>query len=125
MSDQLIITSGDETIRVTLNGNEVGEKIREVAPFDSRVSKWGEEIYFAVPVEAEGSNPTDSVSVGDVAYWPEGSSMAIFYGPTPLSEGDEPVPPDDVEIIGEVDGPLDSLERIDPGDSLTLRVEES
>lgn len=124
MSDDIIVTAENEQVSIQLNGSGIADKIQSALPFESRASKWGDEIYFAVPVEASGEQPTNSVDVGDVAYWPEGNSLAIFYGPTPHSDGQQPVPPDDVEIVGTISRGLDRLDNIEAGESLRLSTQE-
>jgi hypothetical protein len=45
---------------------------------------------------------TIKVRVGDIGYWPPGNALAIFFGPTPMSKGSEPVPASEVNIVGKV-----------------------
>ncbi|MDQ8726612.1 cyclophilin-like family protein [Bradyrhizobium sp. LHD-71] len=59
-------------------------------PITGAASAWGEEVYFAVPVKVPREKDARPVIVpGEIAYWPEGNAIAIGYGRTPISEGDE------------------------------------
>lgn len=40
-------------------------------------------------MELELENGKDVLDVGDIAYWPPGKSMCIFFGHTPSSKGSE------------------------------------
>jgi hypothetical protein len=89
--------------------------IGAVLPFETKPAVWGDEFYFAIPVQRSlDETATTKVSVGDIGYWPPGSALAIFFGPTPISPGPEPVPASAVNLVGRVHGDptiLKSLKR--------------
>jgi hypothetical protein len=59
-------------------------------PLSSTTLTWGEEVYFEVPVNvAREAGARAVVAPGEVAYWPDGHSIALGFGPTPISRGDE------------------------------------
>jgi len=69
------------------------------------VQEWGDEFYFTVPVAWDpDETATSEVEVGDIGYWPPGQAVAIFFGPTPLSSGENPVPASAVNLVGMIDG---------------------
>ena len=71
---------------------------------------WGEEFYCKVPgVKDHRETATTQVKVGDVAFWGVGEMLAIFFGRTPMSIGEDPVPADRVNVIGKIVGDAKSL----------------
>ena len=72
--------------------------------FKGNVSTWGDEIYFSIPVDMPLENPKDVVFEGDLGYWPPGRAFCIFFGPTPVSQGDEIRPASPVNVFGRVTG---------------------
>ena len=82
----LVISVEDVTIRAELFDTETADALYEAAPFSSEAQSWGEEIYFRTPLLlAREPNARDIVEVGELAYWTEGSAVAIGFGPTPAS----------------------------------------
>ncbi|HME41917.1 MAG TPA: cyclophilin-like fold protein [Syntrophorhabdales bacterium] len=94
---------------------ECAKAIGAVLPIHAKPSVWGDEFYFEIPVrQSLDETATTKVSVGDIGYWPPGSALAIFFGPTPMSQGSEPVPASAVNLVGRVHGDatiLKSLKR--------------
>ena len=105
---------------VLLEGEEIGAAIGKALPITSTVMRWGEEIYFDVPVKMKNTAPTREVKVGDIAYWPDGPSLCIFFGKTPASKTNEPRPASDVTIVGHTDAPVELLRAISKRTTVTV-----
>jgi hypothetical protein len=75
----------------------------DALPIEMTIEVWGDEIYSsAIPVKAGEENAKSKVEVYDVAYWPKGSALCFFFGPTPISKAGEILPYSPVNVIGTV-----------------------
>ncbi len=92
-------------------------------PLESEARRWGDEVYFGVPLELGAENAQEEVEVGDFAYWPQGPALCIFFGPTPASEGNRPRAASGVNVFGKILGDPTVFRKVQEGDR--LRVEEA
>ncbi len=101
------------TLAGELFDTRTARAVAEALPVESVPEEWGDEFYFEIPVEMPlDETATAKVKVGDIGYWPPGNALAIFFGPTPISSGSEPVAASDVNIIGRVTGDVASLNNV-------------
>jgi hypothetical protein len=120
---RLRITTGSLTRTATLAANATARAIWNALPLEGRASRWGDELYFSVPLDlAESEDARDLVSPGDVAYWPPGNAVCIFWGPTPASEGNEPRAASPVNVFGHIDEDLHGFDAIRGG---TIKLERA
>lgn len=110
-------------IKGTLLDTPTAEKIWQALPFTARVMTWGDEFYFGVPAQAElESDAKVVVEVGALAYWPTMPAFCVFFGPTPVSHGQEPRAASPVNVFGklhEVDQVL--LRSVQDGEEVRVK----
>jgi len=82
----------------------------EKLPFSVKLNVWGEEIYTSPsPIDVQEENAKSQVSLNDVAYWPSGKAICLFFGPTPMSQKGEITPASPVNVIGKIIDPDKSV----------------
>ena len=87
---KIVLKFKDKKLVLKLRDTLTADMIYDALPFTSRVKKWGEEIYFETPVNVEVDNNARAVvEFGEIAFWNEGSAIAIGYGKTPVSKENE------------------------------------
>jgi uncharacterized protein with PIN domain len=117
-------------VRIRWSGGEVlarleetptAQRLLEALPCTSQASTWGEEVYFEVPVEATlEPDARQVVDPGTVCFWVQGRSLAIPFGRTPASQGDECRLVTEVNVLGQLEGDPRALASIKPGDRLEV-----
>ena len=119
---KITITAGDVILEAELNDSETAKQIFASLPLSGRANVWGEEIYFEIPLAlpAETDARMD-VEVGELGYWPAGQAFCIFFGPTPVSTGDQPRAYNPVNVFGRTTGDAKQLLAVDAGP--TVRVQ--
>lgn len=120
MGARIRVLAGGVSLEVELNDSRTARAVEAALPLAAEGNRWGEEIYFEVPLDLPPEAPTTDVDVGDVAYWPPGKAIAIFFGPTPMSEGEKPVPASEVNPVGKVSGDPRALREFRSGQSIKL-----
>jgi uncharacterized protein len=96
------ILVGKFDIKVELNETKTARELLGILPISSNVNRWGDEIYFSIPLKADIENGVEEVDIGTVAFWPPGNALCIFFGKTPVSRGDKPQAASPVTIIGNI-----------------------
>ncbi|MFO7952587.1 MAG: cyclophilin-like fold protein [Bacillota bacterium] len=124
MAKKINITAGNVQMKAELNNAATADLLWEKLPVEGKVNTWGEEIYFAVPIESGLENAVSVVEEGDLAYWPEGKSFCIFFGQTPVSTADEIKPASPVNLLGRLLGNPKEWQAVGDGEEITLEKAE-
>ena len=112
-------------VEAIIDSTPTAKKVWEALPCSASASTWGEEVYFEMPVTAElEPDARQVVDKGAVCFWVEGRSLALPYGPTPISQGDECRLISEVNVLGRIDGDARVLTEVVDGASIKVeRVE--
>jgi uncharacterized protein len=102
---RIAIRIGTLSMEAELNETPTAQKIAAALPLRTSFNTWGDEIYFAIPVDADlDDSAQDVVELGDLGYWPPGKAWCIFFGQTPVSQPGKIMPASAVNVIGKVLG---------------------
>jgi len=107
-----------------LNDSETAQEIWEALPIKSKVNTWGDEIYFSIPIKIGLENAKAVVSAGDLGYWPSGTAFCIFFGPTPMSRGEEIRPASPVNVFGKIVGCSKIFKKVSSGAKIIIEKVE-
>ena len=119
------IKVGDVTIRAQPSETPTARAIVEALPFSSVASTWGEEVYFSTPVSVpREADARDVVTAGELAFWTDGDSIAIGFGPTPISRGQEIRLASPCNIRATALDDVTALKAARDGDHIDVTVEE-
>ena len=114
------ITAGSVTVEAELNDSRTAAAIVKALPIEAKAETWGDEIYFSIGQSLPGESPREVVELGDLGYWPPGQAFCIFFGPTPMSRGDEIRPASAVNIVGRVVGDARAFVRVRAGSRVRI-----
>jgi hypothetical protein len=105
----------DKNIRIELDESlspKTFQAIIDHLPIEVKINKWGDELYTdptAIDVEKDDNAKTE-VKELDVAFWPQGRAICLFYGPTPISKNEKILAYSPVNIVGRI---IDYSKRFD------------
>lgn len=125
MERRIIIKAGDIKGDAILADSETASAIWDSLPIESTCNTWGDEVYFDISTSlALDETAREVVDMGDVGYWPHGTALCIFFGPTPASRGDEIRPASAVNIVGKIVGDPDIFKKASPGAKVEVKRAE-
>jgi hypothetical protein len=117
------IISGSVEILAEVLNTPTADIIFNCLPIKSSANTWGDEIYFSAPVQVEHEpEAKDIIEPGEIAFWVEGSCIAIGFGPTPISQGNEIRLAAKTNIWAITKDNVKKLSSVNAGD--TIRVEK-
>ncbi len=97
-NSSMIILELDDT-----NSPKTVNDFVEKLPFTVDLNVWGDEIYTSEsPINQSEENAKSLVQLNDVAYWPTGKAICLFYGFTPIGKPGEITPASPVNVIGKI-----------------------
>jgi hypothetical protein len=117
----ITITSGNVSMQAELGDTPTVVRIWEALPIEGNAKRWGDEIYFEIPVRAEQEDDARAeVEAGELGYWPMGGAFCIFFGPTPVSTDQRPRAYSPVNILGKVIGDATLFRSVKSGDAVRI-----
>lgn len=124
---EIQVEIGNNVITLELNENNSPKTVKSFLsnlPFTVGINLWGEEIYTdESPISEKEENAKPLVDLNDVAYWPTGKAICLFYGPTPIGQKGEIKPYSPVNVIGKISKPdKNILSQLKDGMSATFSL---
>ena len=109
------------SIEGELNDSPTSKALIRSLPIEGISQIWGDEIYFSTSISKENDEwAKETVDLGDIAFWPPGNAICLFFGPTPVSSGDEIRPASATNVMGKIIGDLEELKTINSGDNVKV-----
>lgn len=118
-----IVSTSIGTVKAEIDEDrnpKTAKAIWEALPITGKANRWGDEIYFGIPVEIEEETSQQVVEIGELGYWPPGNAFCIFFGKTPVSVEDEPRAYSPVNVFGKVVGDSNIFKNVRSGEEISI-----
>ena len=114
---------GDLTLEAELLDTPTAKAVVAALPISSSVLTWGEEVYFDVPFEVKREPDARAVIVpGEIAFWPQGPAIAIGFGRTPISKGNETRLASPCNVFAKALGNVKALAKVKTGAKVAVTL---
>jgi len=122
MPQKISIKAGDVLVEGELNDTETAEAIADILPIRAEAQRWGGEIYFDIDLACQlEKDAREVMQEGELGYWPTGTALCIFFGPTPASRGEHEIrAASPVNVVGKVKGDLSDLWDVPEGAEVSV-----
>jgi hypothetical protein len=115
-ASKITIAWGSSLLEAELHDTPTARALLAALPLEASANTWGEEVYFEVPVKARlEADARQVVDPGTVCFWVEGNSLALPFGPTPVSKGRECRLVTEVNVLGRILGDPQQLKSLEDG----------
>ena len=111
---------GSVEAEMTGENPKTAEAVWDALPIEGVAERWGDEVYFSTPIELGEENARERVEVGEIAYWPPGRAICIFFGPTPVSRGGEIRAASPVNVFARILGDATIFRRVRMGERILV-----
>lgn len=125
MPQKIEIVAENVQVETELNDSPTAKSIISILPIKALAQRWGGEIYFSIPITAElESDSREVLEPGELGFWPTGNAFCIFFGPTPVSQGEEIRAASAVNIIGKMKSDWSKLWDVPSGSDIVIKMAE-
>jgi hypothetical protein len=122
MGKTVKIITGGLVYSAELNDSSTAQELQSLLPLELAMSRWGDEYYGGCGIDVpQASDAREVMEVGELAVWPAGKALCIFFGPTPASHGSEPRAVSPVNPVGKITGDVKALKSL--GRVIRVRIE--
>jgi hypothetical protein len=123
MGKKIKMHISDRDVTAVLNSSETAASFYDLLPLKISMQRWGDEYYGDCGLKTdieEGARA--EMEVGEIAIWPNGSALCIFFGPTPVSSSGKPMAISPVNPVGKIEGSVEWLKKL--GGAIDITVEK-